>query len=135
MATTHAHSSAWFPGQIFTGEGLHEPSLLKSRVRIKIMVTNTGDRPVQVGSHFHFFEVNRELDFDREQAYGMRLLIPAGTAIRFEPGLTSEVELIAYAGERYVIGFNGLVEGRLDDEQVKKRALAEAKKQGFKGVK
>ena len=135
MATTHAHSSAWFPGQIFIDEGMHEPDLLTSRARIKIMVTNTGDRPVQVGSHFHFFEANRELDFDREKAYGMRLLIPAGTAIRFEPGLTSEVELIAYAGERYVIGFNGLVNGRLDDEQVKKQALSEAKKQGFKGVK
>lgn len=135
MATTHAYSSAWFPGQIFTDEGQHEPELLAHRVRIKIMVTNTGDRPVQVGSHFHFFEVNRELDFDREKAYGMRLLIPAGTAVRFEPGLTSEIELIAYAGERYVIGFNGLVNGRLDDEQIKKQALSEAKKQGFKGVK
>src|SRR5947207_12360560 len=76
-------------------------------------VTNRGDRPVQVGSHCHFFEVNRFLDFDREAAYGMRLNIAAGTAVRFEPGDTKEIELVALGGTRTVFGINGLVNGKL----------------------
>src|SRR3989440_4325305 len=76
-------------------------------------VTNRGDRPIQVGSHCHFFEVNRALDFDREAAYGMRLNIPAGTAVRFEPGDTREIELVALGGTRTVFGINGLVNGKL----------------------
>jgi urease subunit beta len=78
-----------------------------------IVVTNRGDRPIQVGSHCHFFEVNRALDFDRNRAYGMRLNIPAGTAVRFEPGDTKEVELAALGGTRTVYGINGLVNGKL----------------------
>jgi urease subunit beta len=78
-----------------------------------ITVTNRGDRPIQVGSHCHFFEVNRALDFDREAAYGMRLNIPAGTAVRFEPGDTKEVGLVALGGTRTVFGINGLVNGKL----------------------
>ena len=88
-----------------------------------IAVTNTGDRPVQVGSHCHFFEVNRWLEFDRAAAYGMRLNIAAGTAVRFEPGDTREVELVAIGGTRDVFGLNQLVEGPLDDEVVRAAAL------------
>jgi len=84
------------------------------RATAAIEVTNRGDRPVQVGSHYHFFEVNRALDFDRARAYGMRLNIAAGTAVRFEPGDTKRVELVALAGKREVFGINGLVNGALD---------------------
>ena len=79
----------------------------------KIVVSNRGDRPIQVGSHFHFFETNRALEFDRQQARGFRLRIPSGTAVRFEPGDTREVELVALAGSREVYGLNGLVNGKL----------------------
>ena len=88
-----------------------------------IQVSNRGDRPIQVGSHCHFFEVNRALAFDRAAAYGMRLSIAAGTAVRFEPGDTREVELVAIGGSREVFGLNRLVEGRLDDEWVRAAAL------------
>ena len=94
------------------------------RPTVTLTVANLGDRPVQVGSHCHFFEVNRWLAFDRPRAYGMRLNVPAGTAVRFEPGDTREVELVALAGARHVHGINGLVDGRLDDPRVRERALA-----------
>ena len=90
----------------------------------RIEVANTGDRPVQVGSHFHFLEVNRCLVFDRAAAYGMRLNIPSGTAVRFEPGDTREVELVAIGGSREVIGLNGIVNGALDAEAARKAARA-----------
>ena len=93
------------------------------RATTRVEVTNRGDRPVQVGSHFHFFEANRRLSFDRAAAYGMRLNIPAGTAVRFEPGDTRSVELVALAGTRTVRGLNGLVDGALDDPDVRARAL------------
>lgn len=93
------------------------------RDTLKLIVSNIGDRPIQVGSHCHFFESNAWLSFDREKAYGMRLNIQAGTAVRFEPGDTSEVELVDLAGNRIVNGINGLVNGRLDDPPVKKRAF------------
>ena len=83
------------------------------RVTSRIVVTNRGDRPIQVGSHCHFFEVNRALDFNRDLAYGMRLNIAAGTAVRFEPGDSKEIELVALAGTRTVYGINGLVNGKL----------------------
>ncbi len=83
------------------------------RTTSRIAVTNRGDRPIQVGSHCHFFEVNRALDFNRDAAYGMRLNIPAGTAVRFEPGDTKEIELVALGGTRTVFGINGLVNGKL----------------------
>jgi len=86
-------------------------------------VSNRGDRPVQVGSHCHFFEINRWLAFDRAAAYGMRLNVAAGTAVRFEPGDTREVELVAIGGTREVFGLNRLVEGRLDDGKVRDAAL------------
>ncbi len=84
---------------------------------IELVVTNTGDRPIQVGSHYHFFEVNRFLQFDREKAYGMRLNIPAGTAVRFEPGDQKRVELVEIGGSRTVYGLNGLVEGNLEEKK------------------
>ena len=83
------------------------------RSTVRIAVKNTGDRPIQVGSHCHFFEVNRYLAFDRQSAYGMRLNIPAGTAVRFEPGDSKEIELVALGGTRTVYGINGLVNGKL----------------------
>ena|SRR5579872_3178172 len=93
------------------------------RATVVVTVNNTGDRPVQVGSHFHFFEVNRALAFDREKAYGMRLDLPAGTAARFEPGEVKEVRLVALGGKRVMYGHNGLVSGPLDDPGVKERSL------------
>jgi urease beta subunit len=93
------------------------------RPTVTVEVSNRGDRPVQVGSHFHFFEVNRHLAFDRALAYGMRLNIAAGTAVRFEPGDTRVVELVALGGLRVVSGLNGLVDGALDDPRVRERAL------------
>ena len=90
----------------------------------RLEIANTGDRPVQVGSHFHFLEVNRCLTFDRAAAYGMRLNIAAGTAVRFEPGDTVEVELVAVGGSREVIGLNRLVDGALDAEAVREAARA-----------
>lgn len=97
----------------------------------KVVVKNTGDRPVQVGSHFHFFETNPSLGFDRAAAYGMRLNIPSGTAVRFEPGEEKEVELTEYAGRRVVRGFHGLVDGALDDDKARAAAIDRARKHGF----
>jgi urease beta subunit len=94
------------------------------RPTCRVTVSNRGDRPVQIGSHCHFFEVNRWLSFDRAAAYGMRLNVPAGTAVRFEPGDTREVELVALGGAREVFGLNELVEGPLDEPRVRDEALA-----------
>jgi urease beta subunit len=98
---------------------------------VTLRVTNTGDRPVQIGSHFHFFEVNRAMRFEREKGWGMHLDIPAGTGVRFEPGETKQVTLTAYAGARHVVGFNGLVNGGLDAPQTKVDALALLAARGF----
>ena len=100
------------PGEVIAGEG--EIELNAGRDTVTLSVANTGDRPIQVGSHYHFYETNPALEFDREQSRGFRLNIAAGTAVRFEPGQTREVELVAYAGERRVFGFNGKVMGDLD---------------------
>ena len=99
------------PGELLTDKG--EIELNKGRETIKITVANSGDRPVQVGSHYHFFEVNEALQFERKQAYGYRLNIAAGTAVRFEPGQERSVELVSLVGERKVYGFNGKVMGAL----------------------
>ncbi len=99
------------PGEMMVEPG--ELELNAGRRTVKIIVANTGDRPVQVGSHYHFFETNDGLSFDRAQARGMRLNIAAGTAVRFEPGQTRTVELVDYAGERRVFGFQGRVQGTL----------------------
>ncbi|HMD33443.1 MAG TPA: urease subunit beta [Vicinamibacterales bacterium] len=114
------------PGEYFLKPDPIE--LNAGRPTTRIEVTNRGDRPVQVGSHCHFFEVNRELAFDRPAAYGMRLNIAAGTAVRFEPGDAREVELVAIGGDRIVIGLSGLTQGRLDDAGVKADALASVRK-------
>ena len=100
------------PGEYLLDEG--EIELNAGRETAKILVKNTGDRPVQVGSHYHFFEVNKALEFGRQAAYGMRLNIPAGTAVRFEPGDEKEIDLVALGGERIVYGHNGKVNGPLD---------------------
>jgi urease subunit beta len=99
------------PGEILPATG--EITLNDGREAITLTVANTGDRPIQVGSHYHFAETNGALDFDRDAARGMRLDIPAGTAVRFEPGQTRNVRLVAYGGDRRVYGFNGKVMGRL----------------------
>ena len=104
----------------------------ENRETRKINVSNSGDRPIQVGSHTHFFEVNKALDFPREQAYGFHLNIPAGTSIRFEPGDTKEVEITEYGGKKTVFGFSGLVNGELAAK--KQEALKKAKDKGFKGA-
>jgi urease beta subunit len=109
------------PGEYFL---IDEPiELNPGRATARIEVTNRGDRPIQVGSHCHFFEVNRWLSFDRARAYGMRLDIAAGTAVRFEPGDTRAVDLVALGGLRTVAGLNRLVEGALDDDDVRRRAM------------
>lgn len=100
------------PGELIAADG--EIELNAGHATVSVTVANTGDRPVQVGSHYHFFETNPALDFDRDATRGFRLNIPAGTAVRFEPGQTREVELVAFAGKRMVYGFNGLVMGPLD---------------------
>lgn len=99
------------PGEYLLNEGDIEAN--SGRTTATILVKNTGDRPVQVGSHFHFFEVNRGLEFERATAYGMRLNIAAGTSVRFEPGEEKEVKLVALGGARSVYGHNGLVNGPL----------------------
>lgn len=105
---------------------------------VKVTVRNTGDRPIQVGSHFHFFEVNRYMQFDREAAFGCHLNIPATTAIRFEPGDEREVELVPFGGKRRVVGFNGLVGGYTGEENqpeycpTRIRAFKKMEKYGFK---
>jgi len=99
------------PGEFIVLDG--DLELNVGRPTTKLRVTNTGDRPVQIGSHYHFAEVNEALSFDREQALGFRLNIAAGTAVRFEPGQSRDVELVAYAGDRIVYGFQGKVMGRL----------------------
>jgi urease beta subunit len=97
----------------------------------EISVWNTGDRAIQVGSHFHFFEVNRALRFDRNAAYGTRLDIPAGTAVRFEPGDRKDVVVVAIGGNRVVVGLNDLTNGELDDPEVRRRAMDAITRRGF----
>ena len=99
-----------------------------------VTVTNIGDRPIQVGSHYHFFEANKFLDFDRKRAFGMRLDIPSGTAVRFEPGEQKRVQLTEYTGTRIMYGFNGLTMGAVEDVKVKEAALKKAKAMGFRGI-
>lgn len=117
------------PGEILFAEG--DIEAFKNRMTKELTVKNNADRPIQVGSHCHFFEVNKGLVFDREEAFGFRLCIPAGTAARFEPGEEKRVMLVALAGHRSVHGINGLTNGSLDDAQVKSQALARATERGF----
>ncbi|MEU6478523.1 urease subunit beta [Streptomyces sp. NPDC047017] len=104
------------------------------RAKASVTVANTGDRAVQIGSHYHFFEANRALRFDREAAYGMHLDIPSGTAVRFEPGDTREVELVAFGGTRRLVGFTGLVNGGLNAADTRRAALRRAEHLGFAGT-
>ncbi len=101
------------PGEIIVAEG--DIVLNEGRETVTLAVANTGDRPVQIGSHYHFFETNEALDFDRNETLGYRLDIPAGTAVRFEPGQTRDVTLVPYAGNRVVRGFNAKIQGKLED--------------------
>ena len=119
------------PGELLIDEG--EIELNAGRESVTLRVDNTGDRPVQVGSHTHFFEVNKALEFDRESAYGFHLDVPAGTALRFEPGEGREVTLVAFGGNRTVYGMNALVGGALGEQ--KERALKMARENGYMGEK
>ena len=118
------------PGEYILAKGDIECNV--GRATAQLTVVNTGDRPVQVGSHFHFFEVNKQMTFDRAKAFGMRLNIAAGTAVRFEPGEEKEVALVTFGGHRIVHGFSNLTEGVTTDAAVKDAALKRAKEQGFK---
>ncbi len=122
-------SAAVIPGEVILGEG--DIVAFKGRQTVEMIVANIGDRPIQVGSHCHFFEANRALRFDREKAYGYRLQVPAGTAVRFEPGEDKRVTLVSVGGNRVAYGINGLVNGRLDDPTVKAKAMTAAREQGF----
>ena len=117
------------PGEILFASG--DVEAFAGRERKQVTVVNTADRPIQVGSHCHFFEVNRGLQFDREQAFGFKLCIPAGTAARFEPGEEKCVTLVAFAGKRMVHGINNLSDGSLDDARVRAQALTRAEAAGF----
>ncbi|HET6387769.1 urease subunit beta [Hyphomicrobium sp.] len=119
------------PGEIIAEEG--EIELNEGRRKATIKVVNTGDRPVQIGSHYHFFEVNRALEFDRDAAFGMRLDIAAGTAVRFEPGQDKLVTLTEFGGNRHLSGLNALSDGPADDPQTKAKAIARAREGGFRG--
>lgn len=110
------------PGEIIFAEG--DIELNQGLEAVAVRVTNTGDRPIQVGHHYHFFEVNPALQFDRERAYGRRLDIPAATTVRFEPGQSQTVRLIPYRGERLAYGFRNYVNGKLDDAKIRERAMA-----------
>ena len=121
--------AAVIPGEIILGQG--DIIAFNGRQTVELIVANTGDRPIQIGSHCHFFEVNRALRFDREKAYGFRLRVPAGTAVRFEPGEDKRVTLVSIGGNRVAYGINGLVNGRLDDPIVKAKAMTAAREQGF----
>jgi urease subunit gamma/beta len=120
------------PGAITALDG--DLELNAGRPTARVRVVNTGDRPVQVGSHYHFFEVNRALDFDRAAAYGLRLDIPAGTAVRFEPGQLREVALVGFGGRRELTGLNDLAQGGALDDAGRAAALARARAAGFRGA-
>jgi urease beta subunit len=122
---------------VIPGEWLlaDEPIEINARRRkLRLSVRNTGDRPIQVGSHFHFFEVNRALKFDRPAALGMRLDVPSGQAIRFEAGDERDVELVAFGGYGRVIGFNNLLDGGTSSQWTVERALRRAARFGFSGA-
>lgn len=117
------------PGEyFFDGPDLE---LNAGRSVLTLKVNNTGDRPIQIGAHYHFFEVNKALVFDRVKAYGTRLDLPSGTSVRFEPGDSKEVRLIPYGGRRVVFGFNALVSGRLDDPYTRETSLKRCLEQGY----
>ncbi|MFI3254984.1 MAG: urease subunit beta [Eubacteriales bacterium] len=118
------------PGEVITKD--RDITLNEGRATITLPIANTGDRPVQVGSHFHFFEVNKLLAFDREASFGFRLNIPSGTSVRFEPGETKEVELVALGGRQRVYGLNNLTDGAINPENQRK-TIRRACQWGFLG--
>lgn len=120
------------PGEIITPD--EDIELNAGRRKTKIKAINRGDRPIQVGSHYHFFEVNKQLEFDREKSFGMHLDIPAGTAVRFEPGESKEVTLVAFGGTGEVYGLNNLTNGSTRSAVRKEQALKMARSRGFKGA-
>ena len=120
------------PGEIIAQNGNIE--LNTGRTKHVVKVKNTGDRPVQIGSHFHFFETNRALEFARAGAFGMHLDIPAGTAVRFEPGEEKEVQLTSFGGTGELLGLNGLTDGSIRSESCRTEALRRAKDRGFRGA-
>jgi len=117
------------PGEYILQKG--EIKANDKRKIARVNVANTGDRPIQVGSHYHFFEANKALDFDRAAAFGMRLNIPASTAVRFEPGEKKAVFLVEFGGNKLIHGFNNLTEGDVSKKDARDKALENAKKQGF----
>jgi urease subunit gamma/beta len=119
------------PGLVTAADGSID--LNAGRRSVKLKAKNTGDRPIQIGSHFHFFEVNKAMEFDRAAAFGMRLDIPAGTAVRFEPGAWKEVSLVTFGGRSELTGLNNLTNGLSSDPAIREGALEQAKKRGFKG--
>jgi urease subunit gamma/beta len=127
-----ASDEAIVPGEIIAAEG--EIEMNAGRRKATLVAKNSGDRPIQVGSHYHFFEANRALDFDRAVAFGMHLDIPAGTAVRFEPGEEKEVTLVVFGGTGEVLGLNDLTGGSIRTEENKTAALARARAAGFKGA-
>jgi len=120
------------PGELFIKDG--EIALNAGRKTVTLTVTNSGDRPIQVGSHYHFFETNPALKFERKKARGMRLDIAAGTAVRFEPGQSKEVALVGFGGRRELSGLNSLTDGVATDQSVRDAALRRARDAGFKGA-
>lgn len=118
------------PGEYILAQG--DILCNEGRPTVKIAVVNTGDRPVQIGSHFHFFEVNKQMEFDRAKAFGMRLNIPAGTAVRFEPGEEKEVELVSFGGNKKIYGFSNLTNSDTTLEENKSKAIEKATAQNFK---
>lgn len=120
------------PGEILPAEGDIELNAGHKTTQIKVI--NKGDRPIQVGSHYHFFEANKMLEFDREASFGMHLDIPAGTAVRFEPGNAKQVDLVEFGGSGELVGLNNLTNGSRNSEEVKAAALRRAKERGFKGA-
>ena len=120
------------PGELFVKKD--DIELNKGRKGVTLSVSNSGDRPIQVGSHYHFFEVNRALEFDRAVAYGLRLDIPAGTAVRFEPGQLREVSLVGFGGRQELTGLNNLTQGGSLDNAGRSVAIARARSAGFRGA-
>ena len=120
------------PGELDCEEG--EIEINAGRRSVTIKVVNTGDRPVQIGSHYHFFETNKALEFNRASAFGLRLDIPAGTAVRFEPGEAKEVVLTEFGGTQELYGLNNLTNGQISSQDIKGQALQRARARGFKGA-
>ncbi len=120
------------PGELDCEEG--EIEINAGRRSVTIKVVNTGDRPVQIGSHYHFFETNKALEFNRASAFGLRLDIPAGTAVRFEPGEAKEVVLTEFGGTQELYGLNNLTNGQIGSQDIKDQALKRARARGFKGA-